>query len=81
MDPCIGNRGGSNRQAINASRTAYRARAAQAVLLPLFHAAVAGQQAGVAEGFAHLLVVFLQRPGDAQLAGVGLAGDARRRRR
>src|SRR6266581_653396 len=50
--------------------------AAEAVFLALFHAAIAGEEAGVAEGFFEARVVDLERSGDAQLAGAGLAGRA-----
>ena len=49
--------------------------AAEPVLLALLHAAVAGQE-GVFAEFGQVLARLLQRPGDPQLAGIGLAGDA-----
>jgi hypothetical protein len=48
--------------------------AVQAVFLPLFHAAVTGQEAGIAERFVAFRINGFEGPGNAQLAGIGLAG-------
>ena len=50
--------------------------ASEAVLLALFHAAVASQQAGMTQHFVKRAVVGPQGTSDAELASTGLPGGA-----
>ena len=71
-----GNRGGSNRQAITVRELRAAPRAAETVLLRSFMRPSRVNRPESRRAVTKLLVELFQRPGDAQLAGVGLTGDA-----
>ena len=48
----------------------------EAVLLPLLHSGVAGEEPGLLEDGAHLVAVLEESPGNAVADGAGLAGNA-----
>ena len=70
-DLTIGEQSGSN-----AWKTEYRAAPRRPYFFSSFMRPSRVSRSVSAHGFAELNVIFLQRAGNAQLAGVGLAGDA-----